>query len=275
MKKVLLVFDGSHFSEGAFEFARRINEMQPVLVAGIFLPQVDYANLWSYADGSASPLFIPLVEAEYSDAVADNIERFQKQCENNSMEYRVHKDFFDFAIPGLKRESRFADLIILGSETFYENFGKRELNEYLKVALHESECPVLVVPEKFDFPESNIIAFDDSASSVYALKQFSYLFPTLCTNKTLLVYVKEEEDEAFPDEANITELAARHFSDLTLFKLETNPRKYFANWLNDKKSAILITGAFGRSAISQLFRKSFVSKVISEHKLPVFIAHRE
>jgi hypothetical protein len=273
MKKILLIFDGDHFSEGAFEFARRLNETERILVTGAFLPQVDYANLWSYADGTAAPLFIPLAEPEFSEAVAGNIERFKKECEKNDINYRVHKDFFDFAIPGAKKESRFADLAILGSEIFYENVGGSDLNEYLKVALHELECPALVVPEHFDYPQSNIIAFDASASSVYAMKQFAYLFPSFCNNKTLLVYVSEDLDPSFPDEANIMELAARHFSDLTLFKLDINPRKYFATWIKDKKSAMLVTGAYGRSAISQLFRKSFVSNVIREHKLPVFIAH--
>ena len=32
MKKILLAFDGSHFSEGAFEFASRINEQMKAQV---------------------------------------------------------------------------------------------------------------------------------------------------------------------------------------------------------------------------------------------------
>ena len=46
MRKILLVFDGINFSEGAFEFARRLNEKNQILVAGVFMPQVDFANLW-------------------------------------------------------------------------------------------------------------------------------------------------------------------------------------------------------------------------------------
>jgi hypothetical protein len=36
MKKVILACDGSHFSEGAFEFARRLNELRPILLTGVF-----------------------------------------------------------------------------------------------------------------------------------------------------------------------------------------------------------------------------------------------
>ena len=37
MKKVVIAFDGNHFSEGAFEFVRRLNELQPILLTGVFL----------------------------------------------------------------------------------------------------------------------------------------------------------------------------------------------------------------------------------------------
>ena len=63
------------------------------------------------------------------------------------------------------------------ADLFIKNLSAEESDEYLKDALHASECPVLVVPEKFDFPESNILAFDGSESSVYAIKQFVYMFP--------------------------------------------------------------------------------------------------
>ena len=37
MKKILLAFDGTHFSNGAFQFARELNELEPALVTGAFL----------------------------------------------------------------------------------------------------------------------------------------------------------------------------------------------------------------------------------------------
>jgi len=118
------------------------------------------------------------------------------------------------------------------------------------------------------------LAYDGSESSVYAIKQFAYLFPELCDNTTILVYAREKNGEEFPEEINIEELAARHFSDLTLLRLDADPRKYFSSWLMEHKKAILISGAFGRSEVSRLLRKSFVSDIISDHRLPVFIAHK-
>ncbi len=272
---MLLAFDGKHFSEGAFEFARSINELNPVLLTGVFLPQVNYANLWSYADGMNGPIFIPFVEGETEETMAANVERFGNLCKKNNIEYRVHKDFTDFALPGLKKESRFADLLIIGSESFYENLAPGEPNEYLKDAMHGMECPVIIVPEKYDFPKTNILSYDGSESSVYAIKQFAYLFPELITNKTLLVYAKKGIENDIPDIAYIEELAARHFPDLTITKLDINPKKHFNAWLNEMKTAIVVSGSFGRTGLAGLFHKSFISEIIKDHRIPVFITHHK
>ena len=74
MKKILFAVDGTNFSNGAFEFIRWLNEKTPVLVTGIFVPQLDFANLWSYASAAAGgAVFVPLLEEEESDEVLQNI----------------------------------------------------------------------------------------------------------------------------------------------------------------------------------------------------------
>ena len=214
--------------------------------------------------------------AEDEDAaVAKNIERFESLCKKNNIEFRVHKGFADFALYELKNETRFADLLIIGSESFYKGLGTDVLNDYLKNTLRKVECPVIVVPEKFNFPATNILAYDGSESSVYAIKQFVYLFPELVTNSTILIYAKEKEKQQLPDEVNIEELTARHFQDLTITKLELDPKKYLNTWLSEQQSPIFVSGSFGRRAISGLFHKSFVNDIIKEHSIPVFITHHK
>lgn len=273
MKKILIAFDGTQFSEGAFEFARNLNELQPILLVGAFIPQVSYANLWSYAGAMAGPSFVPLLEAEDTETVHRNIAHFEDLCRKNGIAYKVHKDFYDFALPELKRETRFADLLIISSEKFYENLAGEDPSEYMKDALHASECPVIVVPEHFDFPSRNILAYDGSDSSVFAIKQFAYLFPELKTNESMLVYSNDKEAK-LPYEGYIEELASQHYRDLSIMKLDTQPKKEFHKWICENTNAILVCGSYGRSFFSQIMRKSFVSEIIAEHKLPVFITHK-
>ena len=274
MKKILLAFDGVQFSSGAFEFARQLNALHPVYLTGVFIPQLSYANLWHYTNGMAGPTYIPMLNKEEPADLEKNIKRFESLCQDNSIQYKVHKDYFDFALPELRKETRFADLLIISSETFYNNAGKGSPNDYMKEALHHSECPVIIVPENFQFPQVNILAYDGSESSVYAIKQFLYLFPELCKHETLLVYSSEKDNDSLPEKEQIEELTKQHFSDVSILKLEFDPKKHFGKWINENSNAILVSGSFGRSMFSEMFRKSFVSDVIAEHRLPVFIAHK-
>src|SRR6476469_672036 len=99
MKKILLAFDKYHYSEGALNFAKKLNVKSPVLVTATFLPQVDFANLWSYAAGSGHGNdFIPLVEDSNAENVKRNINRFEAFCHINKLRYRLHKDYLNFAI---------------------------------------------------------------------------------------------------------------------------------------------------------------------------------
>ncbi len=274
MKKILIAFDGIHFSKSAFDFAKKLHEISPVLLTGVFLPQISYANVWSYGEGIGGPLFVPSLDDSETEAIEKNISLFEDLCKRNDIEFRIRKDFTDLALPELRKESRFTDLMLLGSETFYENMGTGDPNTYLKDALHGIECPAIVVPNLFRFPTSNILAYDGSASSVFAIKQFIYLLPEFLDNKTMLINITSNEQKSIPDEAYIEELTSRHFKDLTITKLDIDPKKYFSTWIADRESSILISGSFGRTSFSNVFKKSFIADVIKEHKVPVFIAHK-
>jgi hypothetical protein len=163
---------------------------------------------------------------------------------------------------------------VLSGELFYKGVIENNQFDYLRDALHAAESPVVIVPEHYQFPETNILAYDGSAESVYAIKQFAYIFPEFTNNPTLLVYADNEEDADFPSKQHIVELATQHFKNLTFHKLEVASKKYFRTWIEDRNGSILVSGSFSRSVFSQMFRKSFVADIIKNHKIPVFIAHK-
>lgn len=274
MKKILLAFDGTHFSRSAFEFAHQLNDLRPILLNGVFIPQLSYANLWSYANGMTGSMVIPLLEEEDMKAVDKNMDQFKHLCRRHSIAYKVHKDFYDMGLPELRKETRFADLLIIGSNEFYKDVFNHDHHEYIKEAIHTAECPVIVMPQNFQFPAVNILTYDGSESSVYAIKQFAYLFPELCNQETVIVYATEEEESNIPNKDRIEELVHQHFMDSDFIKLDLDPKKYFSTWANNNRNAILVSGSFGRSFFSEIFRKSFINDIIEENRLPVFIAHK-
>lgn len=268
MKKILLAFDGTKFSMGAFEFARRLNDLEPILLTGVFLPQEDFSISWSYARGKEAS-FIPPVEPFVSEKVMENISSFEALCRQYGIEFTTHLHFHDLAMPELKKETRFADLLILGGQKFFEG---GELS-YLTDVLQDAACPVLVVPEFYNFPHHIILAYDGSASAAFAIKQFACLFPELGRLSTTLVYSSNKE-QPVPDLDYIEELAARHFNNLDIFILRLDPRKEFNTWLKLHPGGLMVCGSFARTAFSLAFRKSFAEDTIIDHIVPVFVAHK-
>jgi hypothetical protein len=102
---------------------------------------------------------------------------------------------------------------------------------------------------------------------------FSYLFPQLCKSDTMLVYASED-DEHIPDEAYVEELLTRHYSNLTIFKLDVEPSEYFNTWIENKAQILLVAGSYGRSSLSNIFRKSFINEAVKDKRVPIFIAHK-
>ncbi len=270
MLKIIVAFDGLHFSEGAMRMATWLKGRVPLTITGVFISPIDYRELLGYSGmGMGAPVFT-MPATEDDKMVEQTIKKFRNYCDDHGLEYNTHKDTNLFALAELIKETRFADCLIISSELFYENIDKEQPNEYLKRTLHESECPVLLVPEHFAEPKSVILSYDGKASSVFAIKQFAYLFGECCKLSAMLFHAHGED---LPEKARIQELAARHYDPLTIEQLNNEDARELKHWLTQNHHSILVSGAFGRSEVSSLFRKSYITDIIRAHKVPIFVAH--
>lgn len=271
MIKVIVAFDGQHFSTGAMKMAQWLNKKMPLLISGVFISPVDYRDLLGYSGmGVGAPVFT--VPYENDDKLVEGtMKKFEQYCEQHALDYTTHKDTDLFALAELIQETRFADLLIISSELFYENIDKDQPNDYLKKVLHDAECPVLLVPESFAEPTSVLLSYDGKASSVYAIKQFSYLFPQCCNMGAMLFHSNGNE---IPQADRLRELVERHYQPVDIEQLNEEDSAALHDWMLDNRHAILVSGAFGRSEISSLFRKSYITDIIKAHKIPVFVAHK-
>lgn len=273
MKKLIIALDGQHFPQGAFEFAKNINLSSKVLLAGVFLSPVDYSKVLAFT-GMEGVTLMPewLMRNEDDVLVNKNINIFKEACTSEGIEYRIHKDTDLMAISSLIEETRFADALLISSELFYVNVSKEQPNFYLEEVLKKSECPVMLVPENYKEPQQIILTYDGSESSVFAIKQFAYVYPELTKKETTLLSIMNHEDE-LPEYSLISELVSRHFPNLKLQTLHLKNKKDFTDWMLKNQNSFIVMGAFSRSIFSQLFKKSFASDVINEIKMPIFISH--
>ena len=151
MKKIIIALDGEHFPKGAFEFAKYVNNQNEILLAGVFLSPVDYSKLMAYSGGMEGIAIMPelLTKNDDEDIVNRNTHLFEEACITDGMHYRVHKDVDMMALSSLVEETRFADVLLVSSELFFKNVESAQPNYYLEELLKKSECPVMLIPEKF------------------------------------------------------------------------------------------------------------------------------
>lgn len=274
MKKIILALDGDHFPKGAFELAAFLHQREPLLMTGVFLSPIDVSKIVAYTGLEAVPLMPSVIEGDYSEKVTKNVDLFRSKCETAGMEFRIHNDSDNLPLASLINESRFADLLFISGQSFFSNISKDQPNEYMQELLKKTECPVVLVPDSFLMPRKVMLMYDGEASSVFAIKQFAYLFPEMVDLPVSLIELTAHPDQKLPDQEEVTELAARHFRDLTIKEMAMENKKHFTGWLLDEKETMLVIGAYGRSLFSTLFKRSFADELISQLQLPLFIAHK-
>jgi hypothetical protein len=276
MKKIIIALDDNHFPKGAFEFAKYLNNKSEILLAGVFLTPVDYSKLMAYAGGIDSMAIMPewLIKNDDEEIINKNIQFFEDACIADGMHYRVHKDIDMMALSSLVEETRFADVLLVSSELFYKNVGSAQPNYYLEEVLKKAECPVMLIPENFKEPAQILLSYDGDESSMFAIKQFAYLFPELLHKETTLLSISDDEKEELPGYSMVAELLARHYPNLQMQNLVMANKNLFVDWLSEQNNSFIVMGAFSKSMFSALFRKSFAKNIIQNIKMPLFISHK-
>ena len=274
MKKIIIALDGAHFPKGAFEFAKEINNTTEILLAGIFLSPVDYSKVLAFS-GMEGISMMPewLMRNEDDVLVNKNISLFEEACIKEGILYRIHKETDLSALTSLVDETRFADVLLVSGKLFYENVQKEQPNFYLEEVLKKAECPVMLIPEKYDSPKQVVLTYDGSESSVFALKQFAYLFPQFTGYATKLISINKTQIDEMTEYNMVTELVSTHFQDLEILNLPMVDKKDFATWMEEQPVSFITIGAYSGNMFSSLFKKSFTASVIHDLSMPIFISH--
>lgn len=270
--RVLAVFDHRELSAGVVNYLHLLSRVQPISVTALFLPKPWRQDPWTdVVGGTIQPEWMDTITDADKAVLRENVSRF-KQMIGELIPHKVRTVQPQSGIAELVIESRFSELLVLGNDNFFREESIDRVGSHLKNLLLKSECPVLYLPATFEFPGSNIIAYDGSEASVFAIKQYVQLFPQWCKNATWLVFSGDERQD-MPYGDRIREFANSHFPEITYSIVAEVNRHAFQGWLNERKGAVLISGAFGRSSVSESIRKSFITEAVVEHRLPLFTAH--
>ena len=251
-------------------------------IVAIFLQDIAYksepvgGDSWIPYYTEADMKQLKAVEKKDEQIKAESILKLKKLFESKGVHFNIHENRY-LAFTALLNESHFADLIIIEETVSFSNYDKKTPSRFIKDLLHDADCPVMLLQKKFSPFEKVIFAYDGSPSAVYAIRQFSYIFPVLANIETEIVYVSHKKDsDHLPETHLIHELLKRKYPKVRQKVLKQDEEgQALLNYLRkEPQNCILVMGAYKRSAFSMLLHRSEADVLIKELAIPLFIAHR-
>ena len=278
MEKILMAIDAIHPDKNTLDFTAYLGRLTKSKITGIFLENLvaEERPVLKQMQGSA------YVDWELDENSAEhrakmqliekNIAAFKESCITRSVNATVHRDR---GVPAREiiSESRFADLLVVDAETSFNKKYEGAPTEFVRDILKDAECPVVIAPETFDSINEIIFTYDGSKSSVFAIKQFTYLFPQLNKIRVTVLQVNSSEEEVNIDKYKFREWLRDHFDDMHFETLSGKTENELFKYLFKRKNIFIVMGAYGRNAISQFFKHSRADMVIKTVVAPIFIAH--
>jgi len=279
MEKIILAIDGTNLNSQALDFACYLGTLTRASVTGVFLENL-VANERPVLKETNGAAFIDWEVDKDSEAykrkmatIDNNICLFKQQCDKRGVRFCIRRDE-GYPEKDIIEETRYADVLIVDAETSFNKRFEGTPGDFVRDVLRESECPVIIAPETFDGINEIVFAYDASKSSVFAIKQFTYLFPQLEDLKVTVLHVNENGGVPGMEKKRFQEWISGHYSEIHFEELIGNPESELFAYLLPKKNVMVVTGAYGRRSLSLFFKHSHADLLIKTITQAIFIAHR-
>lgn len=276
MKKLLLAINAEKPDPQSLEFGIYLARLTASPLVGVFLEDLPgsqpgvkfaYGSVYVETIGTAAES-----ELTFKEKVAEeNIHKFKATCEAQDVAFQIHRDQ-NLPLDELIAESRYADVIISSVQLFAATPLEAPAG-LVKSLLVKSECPVVIAPHHTQPIDKILFAFDGSSSALFAIKQFTYLFPELSGANIMVLQADQEAIYNEEEKEKLFGYLKEHYRQINFKDLRGRPKDELFDYCLREVNAFLVMGAYGRSWLSNLFRTSTADLVLKLNNLPVFITH--
>jgi len=278
MKNIRLVIDAGHLNTHHVQFACYLASLTQSRLTGIFMQNAPYQEIPRMKVALGTPFTETVTLGDLPDfkerqeLLQEHESTFRAICERQGVHVSVHENPHE-PLEQILAESRYADLMIIGSDLAFEPSDEKKPSAFLKDVLCAVECPVMIAPAYFEGVEEIVFAYDGNAAAVHAIKQFSYLLPELEDCRLTIVQVIGENEPEDADTSKLARLVSSHYSNAHFKKLYGRPNSELFAFLANKQKTLVVMGSYGRNAFSNMLTPSTADPLIRSLNLPVFIAH--
>lgn len=276
MKKILYITDAVKLNIQRLDFACFLCNLTDSKLTGIFLENREHE--------ARSPAFIRelAISGETSGTTEqlketlgrEHIREFRNACELRGVNCVIHRDA-GAPLREVISESRYADMLVIDSSTSFTESRECPPTKFVEEVLASAECPVVLPPDSFDGIDEIIFTYDGSPSSIFAIKQFTYLFPEMEDRKAIIFDVVPPGKKIGKSQHMLQEWLNTHYGrNEILIREDERTRAQILEYLLGRKNAFVVMGAFGRGLISAMLSPSHADPVVKIISLPIFITHR-
>lgn len=270
MKKIVVAFNAINYSSSLSAFAINIAKQTDSLLNAVFLtrslaPVVQYPFLNDLPLASTGLVSTVEMEEENRKMIDSHIGFFQDDCERENVRCKIDNT------PGMTLDdlidlSAFSDLVLCDAKEEIGGVATREL-------LADTHCPVILVPAKMNMPSKTVLCYDESFSSILALKMYSYLFPEWKEFPTTVLSINPKGDNGLRFDDYLNDWLPLHFSNLDKKILQGNLQRELVSYIRQNEPAMVVMGAYGGNAVSRMFHRSLANIVVEETEAFLFIMH--
>jgi nucleotide-binding universal stress UspA family protein len=270
MKKLLVAFNATNYSNSLADFAIKIARQSNSVIHAVFLSPSFVPATYTFSSDLplASTGLISTVEMieESRKLTEADIQMFKDDCAAGNISCSTDYSS-DITLSDLVDHSAFADLILCDAKEELGGISIRDL-------LVDTHCPVLLVPQVVHLPARAVLCYDESFSSILAMKMYSYLSPEWKELPSTILSINPKGDNGLKFDDYLDDWLPLHFPTPQKQILQGNLQKELVSFIrkNDEQS-IVVMGAYGGNAVSRLFHRSLANIVIEETNALVFIMH--
>ncbi len=265
MKKIIVLFNGISAPWHITTFALNTARQNDAEVHALFLRDERAGYPYPSDIDSVESAVGGKIEKEGNEEMqGKNIELFKAFCDDEKVKCFFQKNV---TLQGLVDFSSDADCIVADSHDDFQRYS-------LKDVLSQVKCPVCLISVNATKIKNVVLLYDGGDDALHAIKTYSNLFPKLTKKKSYLVTINAKEKIKKKERQQVLEKLEKKFSDLKIVSLSGKLEKKLIEFLDEHtENTIVVMGAYGRSAISRLFKPSLSNVILEQTRTSLFIAH--
>lgn len=271
MDRILVLLQSENVDYVSVRFASFLGKLTGALIAGIF---VDNESINRGVDRPTAS-FVSKRMAEFEQKSQPRRDEIIAECTAICSVDGVGFSILEsHASPAreLLLECRFANALVADATM---SFGKEHdrLRGFMKDLLKLSECPVIMAPVSFEEVDEIVFVYDGSADSVFAIRQFTCLFPALSHLKTVLVQTAGSERVRAEGTSRFIKWLTERYPAFESAQVKHVDAGLF-EFIVKRRNLFVVIGARDKNDLARLFKSNSVELLIRIMDQPLFITHR-